>query len=76
MYERTLDDDAQDARTYAVVLNDEEQYSIWPADRDLPAGWRADGKTGSKAECLEYIDRVWVDMRPLTLRKWMDEQAG
>jgi MbtH protein len=76
MYERTLDDDARDAQTYAVVLNDEEQYSIWPADRDLPAGWRADGKTGSRAECLEHIDRVWVDMRPLTLRKWMDEQAG
>ena len=62
--------------TYAVVLNDEEQYSIWWADRPLPAGWRAEGKSGSKQECLDHIDVVWTDMRPLSLRKRMAEQAA
>jgi MbtH protein len=64
--------DAEDTRTYAVVVNHEEQYSIWVADRPLPAGWRAVGKTGTKAECLRYIDEVWIDMRPLSLRSRMD----
>jgi MbtH protein len=58
-------------RTFQVVVNDEEQYSIWPADRDIPAGWRATGPSGPKAECLSYIDEVWTDMRPLSLRKEM-----
>ncbi|CAM5331452.1 hypothetical protein GCM10010329_37970 [Streptomyces spiroverticillatus] len=53
---------------YAVVLNHEEQYSIWPATRDVPAGWHAEGTEGSKEECLEHIDRVWTDMRPLSVR--------
>ena len=44
--------DQQDARVHAVVVNDEEQYSIWPADRELPAGWRPDGFTGTEEECL------------------------
>jgi MbtH protein len=56
-----------------VVVNHEEQYSIWPADRDLPVGWREAGKQGSKAECLAYIQEVWTDMRPLSLRQGMDE---
>lgn len=58
-------------RAYRVVLNDEEQYSIWWADRDLPAGWSADGTTGSKQECLDHIAEVWTDMRPLSLRRRM-----
>ena len=62
----------QDLTLYTVVMNDEEQYSIWPADRDLPAGWKEAGKRGSKAECLAYIKEVWTDMRPLSLRKQMD----
>ncbi|GAA3269228.1 MULTISPECIES: MbtH family protein [Dactylosporangium] len=53
---------------YVVVLNDEEQYSIWPADDALPAGWRAEGMRGPKQECLEHIDAVWTDMRPASLR--------
>ncbi|WP_433214972.1 MbtH family protein [Dactylosporangium sp. CS-047395] len=53
---------------YAVVLNDEEQYSIWPAGDPLPAGWRPEGTTGLKQECLDHIDAVWTDMRPATLR--------
>ena len=66
-------DDTEDRTVYQVVLNHEEQYSIWPADRDIPEGWRAEGKTGPKAECLSYIDEVWTDMRPLSLRKHMEE---
>ncbi len=61
----------EDAVLYKVVLNHEEQYSIWPADRDNPLGWRDAGKVGRKSECLSYIDQVWTDMRPLSLRKAM-----
>ena len=64
--------DDDDNTVYAVVRNDEEQYSIWPAERELPAGWTADGKVATKADCLAYIDEVWVDMRPLSLRVAMD----
>ena len=69
---------AQETRAYAVVINDEEQYSIWPAERDLPAGWRQGGFTGTEDECLSYIDETWTDMRPASLRRWMrdHEQAG
>jgi len=67
--------DEDDTRTYTVVINDEEQYSIWFADRELPKGWRAVGKTGSKKDCLAHIEEVWTDMRPLSLRKSMEEQA-
>jgi len=56
---------------YKVVLNHEEQYSIWPVDRENPLGWRDGGKTGSKQDCLAYINEVWTDMRPLSLRKQM-----
>lgn len=74
-------DDEEDNTIYTVVMNHEEQYSIWPADRELPLGWTAVGKTGSKKECLDYIEEVWTDMRPLSLRKKMEEaeaqrQAG
>lgn len=63
----------EDQTIYAVVVNHEEQYSIWPADRELPLGWNNAGKTGTKQECLEYIKEVWTDMRPLSLRKRMEE---
>ena len=53
---------------YRVVVNHEEQYSIWPVDNDLPAGWSDEGKRGRKAECLEHIARVWTDMRPRSQR--------
>jgi MbtH protein len=65
-------DDREDTTTYRVVVNQEEQYSIWPVDRDIPLGWRDAGKSGPKAECLAYIKEVWTDMRPLSLRKQMD----
>jgi MbtH protein len=62
---------------YHVVVNHEEQYSIWAADRAVPAGWRATGFTGNKSECLEHIGEVWTDMRPLSLRRKMEaEEAG
>jgi MbtH protein len=61
---------------YVVVINDEEQYSIWRSDRAVPAGWRAVSKQGPKAECLQYIEEVWTDMRPLSLRKRMSENAA
>jgi len=62
--------------THRVVLNDEEQYSTWWTDRDLPAGWVAEGFTGSQEECLAHIDTVWTDMRPASLRRRMAEQAS
>jgi MbtH protein len=65
-----MNDEADDL-VYRVVVNDEEQYSIWLADRPAPAGWRDGGKTGTKAECLAHIDAVWTDMRPLSLRQQM-----
>ncbi|MDV5146771.1 MbtH family protein [Streptomyces sp. SBC-4] len=65
----------EDDRTYQVVINHEEQYSIWLADREIPFGWRAEGKTGPKAECLEHINKVWTDMRPLSLRQKMEQDA-
>ena len=68
-------DETEDTRTYKVVVNDEEQYSIWFADREPPLGWREVGKSGPKAECLAYIKEVWTDMRPLSLRRFMDEQS-
>jgi MbtH protein len=59
--------------TYRVVLNHEEQYSIWAADQPNPAGWRDEGYAGSKDECLAHIERVWTDMRPLSLRLAMEQ---
>ena len=68
-------DEEEDTTIYKVVLNHEEQYSIWPAYRENPPGWRDAGKSGLKAECLAYIKEVWTDMRPLSLRKRMEELA-
>jgi MbtH protein len=66
-------DDEEDKTIYKVVLNHEEQYSIWPEDRENPLGWKDAGKSGPKQECLDYIEEVWTDMRPLSLRKKMEE---
>jgi MbtH protein len=71
-----FDDEQDDTTRYRVVANHEEQYSIWPADRDMPLGWRAAGPEGPKAECLAYIKEVWTDMRPLSLRKKMEAEQG
>jgi MbtH protein len=66
-------DEQEDLTIYDVVLNHEEQYSIWPADQEPPRGWRRAGKKGRKEDCLAYVDEVWTDMRPLSLRKKMQE---
>lgn len=62
--------------SYLVVLNDEEQYSIWWADRELPAGWRAEGTRGTRDECIARIGEVWTDMRPLSLRRRMAQNTA
>ncbi|MFZ2307845.1 MAG: MbtH family NRPS accessory protein [Rhodoferax sp.] len=66
-------DEREDTTIYTVVVNHEEQYSIWPAHREFPLGWRSAGFSGLKDKCLEYIEKVWTDMRPLSLRKKMEE---
>lgn len=67
--------DDEDKTIYKVVVNHEEQYSIWPEYKENPLGWNDAGKVGSKAECLAYIKEVWTDMRPLSLRRRMEEMA-
>ena len=70
-------DEREDKTIYKVVVNHEEQYSIWPADRENALGWTDAGKSGPKEECLAYIKEVWTDplLRPLSLRKKMEEAA-
>jgi uncharacterized protein YbdZ (MbtH family) len=65
----------EDNTSYRVVRNHEEQYSIWPEGREIPPGWHDVGKGGTKAECLKYIEEVWTDMRPLSLRRKMEQSA-
>ncbi|WP_328480615.1 MbtH family NRPS accessory protein [Streptomyces sp. NBC_00377] len=65
-----------DDRTYRVVRNDEDQYSIWWAERDLPAGWTAEGTEGTREQCLSRIAEVWTDMRPRSLRERMEADAA
>jgi len=66
----------EDSRPYAVVVNQEAQYSIWLADSPIPAGWSEVGTKGTKAECLAHIATVWTDMRPLSLRRWLAERSA
>jgi MbtH protein len=66
----------EDNNIYTVVVNHEEQYSIWLDGREIPLGWKEVGKKGLKTECLEYIKEVWTDMRPLSVRKHMEEVAA
>jgi MbtH protein len=70
-----MDDQESNTPAYRVVVNHEEQYSIWPADRDLPAGWQAVGEPRSKQACLDWVEHAWTDMRPLSLRKQMESQT-
>jgi MbtH protein len=65
--------DLETQTKYRVVLNQEEQYSIWPAELPNAPGWKDGGKSGTKEECLAYIKLVWTDMRPLSLRKLMEK---
>jgi len=66
--------DQEDLTVYRVVVNHEEQYSIWPAGKSLPNGWADATVTGTKGECLAHIKEVWTDLRPLSLRRQMEEQ--
>lgn len=59
----------EDTAIYKVVVNHEEQYSLWPAERENPPGWRDAGKTGTREDCLAHIQDVWTDMRPLSARQ-------
>jgi MbtH protein len=70
-----MEEREEDATIYKVVINHEEQYSIWPVEKPNPLGWNHVGKSGPKAECLSYIKEVWTDMRPLSLRIKMEENA-
>jgi MbtH protein len=70
-----MSNETEDTREYTVVINHEEQYSIWLAGGDPPAGWTEAGKRGPRAECLAFIEEVWTDMRPLSLRRRMEEDA-
>ena len=65
-------EEQDDNKIYQTVVNHEEQYSIWPANMAIPAGWKATGPKGPKSTCLDYIKEVWTDMRPSSLRKKMD----
>ena len=71
-----MNNDKEDTTTYHVVVNGEEQYSIWPAYKAIPAGLREACKSGLKEECLDYIKTVWTDMRPLSLRRQMDADSA
>ena len=64
--------ETNDGIQYLVVVNHEEQYTIWAADRELPLGWKSIGDPRSKADCLQYIEENWTDMRPLSLRQKME----
>jgi MbtH protein len=64
-------DENEDQTTYKVVVNHEEQYSIWPAEKQIPLGWKDAGRAGTKVECLSYVKKVWTDMRPLSVRSQM-----
>jgi MbtH protein len=63
----------EDTREYVVLVNCEEQYSLWLADLEIPKGWKEVFARNNKKACLEYVKEVWTDMRPLSLRKAMAE---
>lgn len=69
-------DEAESERLYVVVLNDEEQHSIWPADRPPPPGWHTVGEPQSRERCLAHIDQAWTDMRPASLRRFLAERSN
>lgn len=68
-----MSESSDDHQVFKVLLNDEEQYALWPADRETPAGWRESGKTGTKDECLVYVEEVWTDLRPKSLRDRLEK---
>jgi MbtH protein len=73
---KPLDDLTVDGDIFIVLINDEEQYSIWPAGNAVPEGWSRIGPIGPKAECLAFVESNWIDMRPRSLRDAMDSETG
>lgn len=73
--EKPVDALTIDGDLFKAIINDEEQYSIWPAKKEIPAGWRDTGFEGTKTEVSEYVDKHWVDMRPASLRKAMEAKS-
>ncbi|MEJ2852610.1 MULTISPECIES: MbtH family protein [unclassified Saccharothrix] len=71
-----MSDENTDGREFLVVVNNEEQYSVWFADRELPLGWRAEGTAGTRQECLDHIAAVWTDMRPRSVREHLAAHGG
>jgi MbtH protein len=69
-------EESEDTRTYVVLVNHEEQYSLWLADKPVPLGWTQVGKPGPKADCLAYVEEVWTDMTPLSLRKPKEQSSA
>jgi MbtH protein len=69
-------EDSQESRIFIVLINEEEQYSLWPKGKKIPNGWTAVGPEGTQEECSKYVDEVWTDMRPLSLRKKMDQDRA
>ena len=69
-------EEPEDSEVYRVVVNDEDQYSIWLVGQNLPPGWKDVGRSGLKQECLDYIKQVWKDMRPASLRKSMQADSS
>ncbi|ADJ63838.1 MbtH family NRPS accessory protein [Herbaspirillum seropedicae] len=67
--------DADDA-VFRVLVNHEEQYSIWPDYKAIPPGWTDVGVSGDKATCLAHVEKVWTDMRPLSLRRFMEQEQN
>ncbi|QOY92801.1 MbtH family NRPS accessory protein [Massilia sp. UMI-21] len=70
-----IDEQNADSRVYIVLVNDEEQYSLWPRNQDVPAGWRSIDFSGTKDECMKHVDEIWTDMRPKSLRDRMAAAA-
>ena len=68
--------DASNEETFLVVVNDEEQYSIWPSYMQMPKGWHATGVEGDKKACLDHIEQVWTDITPLSVRRQLDASRG
>jgi MbtH protein len=72
----SLNDDRDAEQIYTVLINEEEQYSLWPKDKAIPEGWKAVGFEGSGEQCSAHVDGVWTDMRPLSLRRQMEAAEG
>lgn len=70
------EDEVEDQTVYVAVVNQEDQYSIWPAALPVPHGWRDTGVRGTKAACLQYIEETWTDMRPRSLRERLARETG